>query len=148
MATEYGLTGWSRGDAIEAVAEIFRVWRGQRGRGNDERRQVLDQVLSFIERNGDARFSSAEVEDMPVRDRAGWWRNDYSDGRIYLFNKDGMREALRSFDFKRGLDVLQQAGVLISSDSSSERAKPMRIGGRMVRLYTIRADKLGADHGR
>lgn len=148
LATEYCVTGWQRGDAIDAVAEVFRVWRGQRGCGNDERRQVLDQVLSFIERNGDARFSSADVEDVPVRERAGWWRNDYSDGRIYLFNKDGMREALRSFDFKRGLDVLQEAGVLIASDSSSERAKPMRIGGRMVRLYSIRADKLGGDHGR
>ena len=78
--------------------------------------------------------------------RAGWWRDDGS-GRVYLFNKDGLREALTGFDFKRALDTLQEAGALPKADASGIRAKAQRIGKLLVRLYPIQADKLGADHG-
>jgi putative DNA primase/helicase len=149
VATEYGITGWPEGAAIEAAAEGFKSWRSMRGRGNDERRQILEQVSGFIERHGDSRFSSADgnTDDDAMRiNRAGWWRDDGSE-RVYLFNKDGMREALKGFDFKRALDTLQQAGALPEADSSGERAKAQRIGGRLVRLYPIKGEKLGADHG-
>ena len=33
-------------------------------------------------------------------------------GREYLFTADGMREALKGFDFKRALDILEAAGAL------------------------------------
>jgi len=149
VATEYGITGWPEGAASEAAAEGFKAWRATRGRGNDERRQILERVSGFIERHGDSRFSDAETHstDEPMRiNRAGWWRDDQA-GRVYLFNKDGLREALTGFDFKRALDTLQEAGALPKADASGERAKAQRIGGRLVRLYPIQADKLGGDHG-
>ena len=80
-----------------------------------------------------------------MRDRAGWWRDDDGD-RVYLFNADGIREALGGFDFKRALDHLQEAGALIDC-GQAERAKPHRIGGRRVRLYSIDPGRLGVDHG-
>ena len=58
LATEYGITGWPEGAALKAAAEAFRIWCDTRGQGNDEKRQILDQVLSFIERHGDSRFSA------------------------------------------------------------------------------------------
>ena len=120
-----------------------------RGRRNDEPRQILEQVSGFIERHGDSRFSNADAnasDDAMRINRAGWWRSDGS-GRVYLFNSEGMREAVKGFDFKRALGTLQEAGALPESDASGERAKAQRIGGRLVRLYPIQADKLGADHG-
>ncbi len=74
--------------------------------------------------------------------RAGWWRDEPA-GRVFLFNADGLREALTGFDFKRALDTLQEVGALPAS--SGERAKPQRIGGRVAKLYEIRADKLRGD---
>jgi putative DNA primase/helicase len=146
LATEYGLTGWEKGAAIEAAAECFRAWRAARGRGNDERRKILDQVAGFIERHGDSRFSDADADadaadKFKVINRAGWWRDDAA-GRVYLFNADGMREAVAGFDFKRALDVLQAAEAL--PRSSGERAKPERVAGRPtpVRLYAIHSAKL------
>ncbi len=147
LATEYGITGWPEGAAIEAAAEGFKAWRSTRGLGNDERRQILERVSGFIERHGDSRFSNADanISDDAMRfNRAGWWRDDGT-GRIYLFNAEGMREAVNGFDFKRALDTLQAAGALLKADG--ERAKAQRIGGRLVRLYQIQADKLGGDHG-
>jgi len=147
VATEYGITGWPEGEAIKAAAEGFRVWRAMRGKGNDERRQILDRVSGFIERHGDGRFSDADSNgETQIRDRAGWWR-DSQDCRVYLFTADGLREALKGFDFNRALDVLQEAGGLPAPGADGKRAKFFRIGGRGVKLYPIQADKLGGDHG-
>lgn len=147
VATEYGLTGWPEGEAIQAAAQGFKAWRSLRGRGNDERRQILDRVSGFIERHGDGRFSDANATgEIPIRDRAGWWRNTHA-GREYLFTSDGMREALKGFDFKRALDTLQEAGALPAPGADGKRARFNRINGRGMRLYPIQADKLGGDHG-
>lgn len=145
LATEFGITGWPEGAAIEAAAVGLQAWRSTRGRGNDERRQVLEQVAAFIERHGDSRFSDADGTNDTMRiNRAGWWR-DADGGRVYLFNAEGMREAVKGFDIKRALDTLQEVGAL--PGTGGERSKGQRIDGRLVRLYPIQADKLGGDHG-
>lgn len=147
MATEYGITGWPEGAAIEAAAECFRVWRAARGRGNDERRQILQQVSGFIDRHGDGRFSDADHNgETQVRDRAGWWRNN-TEGREYLFTTEGMHEALKGHDFKRALDVLQEAGALPTPGVDGKRARFYRIGGRGGKLYPVQAERLEGEHG-
>lgn len=149
VATEYGITGWPEGAAIEAAAVGFKAWQSTRGRGNDERRQILDRVSGFIERHGDSRFSNAdtsETSDTMRVNRAGWWR-DAHEGRAYLFTAEGLREALTGFDFNRALDALQEAGALPIPGADGKRAKFYRIGGRGVKLYPVQADKLGGDHG-
>lgn len=148
IATEYGITGWPEGAAIEAAKECFTAWRSLRGRGNDERRQIVQQLSGFIERHGDARFSDADDKgESPVRDRAGWWRNSLT-GREYLFTTEGMHEALKGFDFNHALNTLQALGVIPMPGADGKRAKAMRIGGRApMKLYTVDADKLGDAHG-
>lgn len=147
VASEYGITGWPQGEAIKAAAVSFRTWCAMRGPGNDERRQVLDRVSGFIERHGDSRFSDADnICKNVIRERAGWWR-DGADGRAYLFNAEGLREALKGFDFNRALDALQAAGALPPPGADGKRAKFYRFEGRGVKLYPIHADKLGGDHG-
>jgi putative DNA primase/helicase len=148
LATEYGLTGWPEGAAIDAAEIGFNAWRSLRGRGNDERRQILERVSDFIERHGDARFSNVDaVGENPVRDRAGWWQST-PEGRTYLFTADGMREALRGFDFARALDELVTCGALAKPNADGKRARFYRIGGRPMKLYPIAFDKLEAGcHG-
>ncbi|MEF8697708.1 MAG: DUF927 domain-containing protein [Candidatus Accumulibacter sp. UW25] len=158
LATEYGITGWPEGEATKAAAEGFTLWRSLRGRGNDERRQILERVSDFIERHGDARFSRMRTPEetkmfngdpdqssgLIVRDRAGWYR-DIDGGREYLFTAEGLREALKGFDFTRGLDTLQTAGALPPSGADGKRAKSYRPDGRPVKLYAINADRLAFD---
>jgi putative DNA primase/helicase len=147
LATEYGLTGWPEGEAVKAAVDGFNAWRSMRGRGNDERRQIIQKVSDFIERHGDGRFSSADANgENQTRDRAGWWR-DTQNGRLYLFTAEGMREALKGFDFKRALDELQACGAIPKPGADGKRAKPENIGGRKVRVYEVLADALGGDHG-
>lgn len=144
LATEYCVTGWPQGMATDAAAEIFAVWRENRGgSGNDERRKILEQVADFIERNGDGRFDNVSGETQPRRDRAGWWEADEHGNRIYLFTAGGLREALdNKFELRRALPVLQQAGALPPPNASGERSHSRRINGQSVRVYIIAPDKL------
>lgn len=149
LATQYGVTDWPVGDAIKAASHAFKLWQAGHGKGNDERRQIAEKVQGFIERHGDARFANADYTGnmQPVRDRAGWWRNN-GDGREYLFTPAGMREALKGFDFKRALDVLQELGALPAPGSDGKRARFTRMHDFRGRLYPINPEKLeGGDYG-
>lgn len=145
LATEYGIVPWREGDAIQAAATAFGLWRSLRGKGNDERRQIAEQLSDFLTRHGDARFSNVDAtNDVAIRDRAGWW-HDTPEGREYLLTSEGMREALHGFDLKRALDVLEELGSL-TPGSGGKRSIPIRINGRLMRLYQIDPNKLGGEH--
>jgi putative DNA primase/helicase len=150
LATNYGVTGWAPGDATQAAAVGFAAWlslRGGAAQGNSERWQIMERVTSFIERHGDSRFSDADDTDaqhaLLVRDRAGWWRST-GEGRIFLFTADGLREALEGFDFHRALDTLQEVGAIAAPGADGKRAKPVRINGRVVKLYAVNPAEGGA----
>lgn len=148
LATEYGITGWQEGAATEAAVIGFAAWRSMRGKGNDERRQILDKLSGFLERHGDSRFSDWTNNGATIRDRAGWWKPDGDGGRLYLFSAEGLREALKGFDFKRALDVLEACGVIPKASTTGERSRTESIGGRKVRVYQVQADVLqGASNG-
>jgi putative DNA primase/helicase len=142
LATEYGVTGWPKGEAIKAAAAGFSAWNQIRGkgRGNLERDQVAERMSGFIERHGDSRFSDVESDDEKqasmVRERAGWWQSTGA-GRRYLFTAEGMREALKGFDFNRALDALQEAGAIDPPGADGKRAKFRRIRGAGVKLYAV-----------
>jgi putative DNA primase/helicase len=143
LATTYGVTGWAEGDAINAAGVGFAAWlslRGGAAQGNSERGQIMERITSFIERHGDSRFSDADSTDaqhaLMVRDRAGWWRST-GEGRTYLFTADGLREALKGFDFSRALDTLQEVGAIAAPGADGKRAKAVRINGRVVKLYAV-----------
>lgn len=148
LATEYGITGWQEGDAGKAAAHAFKLWQSGRRKGNNEKHQIVDRVQGFIDRHGDGRFTDVNLtNEVIMKDRAGWWR-DTSEGREYLFTSEGMREALKGFDFKRALDALQELGALPESTANGERSRFFRIAHRGVKLYPINPDKLaGGNHG-
>lgn len=143
LSIEYGITEWPKGTALNAAVEGFRIWCSTRGQGNDEKRQILDQVLNFIERHGDSRFSAINSSDeVIVRDRAGWWIKE-SETRIYLFTAGGMKEALKGFDLKRCLDILVSVGALPEpSTTKGERLRQRKIDGKNTRVYEINTEKL------
>jgi putative DNA primase/helicase len=59
-----------------------------------------------------------------------------------------MHEATKGIDFKRALDVLQEAKALPKPGANGERTRFFRIAGRGLKLYPIDPDKLsGCEHG-
>lgn len=139
LATEYGLTGWAPQQAMEAALLAFTAWKAEQGGIPSEHEQILASVQTFIERHGDARFSDIQgdaVHAATVRDRAGYWRDD-AGGRLYLFNGEGLKEALGGFDLNRGLDALDTAGWIAEREGRARSIKIQRRGQR-GRFYAIR----------
>jgi putative DNA primase/helicase len=146
-ATEYGLTGWHEGEALEAAIELFNAWREFRGQGQTETRQILQGIRYFIDRHGDSRFSGLEqetktmyqgdnIDQRPVvRDRAGYWK-DTDRGRIFLFNSSALQEAATGFDLKVILQTLNEAEWIIEKDHK-KNSKKIKIEGRTIPLYWI-----------
>ena len=150
-ATEYGLTGWSKGDALQSIVELMKHWQDFRGEGQTETRQILECVQSFIERHGDGRFSGLHDSNMAkendnksndnidqkpiVRDRAGYWK-DSDDGRVYLFNSSALKEAAIGYDLKFILRTLEESGWIVAHDVK-RHSKKVRVENRSLNLYWI-----------
>ena len=72
LATEYGLTGWPQGTAIDAAKTLFNEWRKHRPSGNQEAPAMLEAVQNFIDKHGGSRFENEREMNGPIiRDRAG-----------------------------------------------------------------------------
>jgi putative DNA primase/helicase len=113
LATEAGITGWKKGDALQAVGNVFNSWKNEREHtGDSEIHDLMRTLRGFIERHGDSRFSDRADNLMMIRDRAGWYSNSNGQ-RIYMFTSEGMRDALKGFDYKRSVDDLCKNGVII-----------------------------------
>ncbi|RZO83051.1 MAG: DUF927 domain-containing protein [Oceanococcus sp.] len=136
LATKHGITGWPEGAAIEAAREGFASWRKLRGSGRDERREILAALSAFLDTFGHSRFPAVGGPSL-ARDRAGW-----KEGDRYLFTSAGLHEALKGFDFRRALDVLQGENVLTDA-GGSKRSHSKRLEGRVVQVYAIDANRLG-----
>lgn len=147
LATAYGVTEWQDGEATKAAAVGFNAWLAQRGdvTGNSEPEQVLQVLRSFIERHGDSRFSCAtgpfDDQQQAVRDRAGWWAM-VGGSMEHWFSTEGMREALKGFDFNSAIRILQGRGVLAPAGKDGKSSRKERIHGRSTRVYKVYTDKL------
>ncbi|WP_139790013.1 DUF927 domain-containing protein [Halomonas sp. BC2] len=139
LAAEYGLVGWKQGEAMAAAVDAFQAWAAEQGGARTEHEQILANVFGFIERHGDARFSNVDADPAHgpvVHNRAGWWRDD-ADGRAFLFNREGLNEALGGFDLKRGTEALEVAGWIVGRESAA-RSIRIYINGTRRRVYVIR----------
>ncbi len=146
-ATEYGLTGWQEGEALESVIELFNAWRDFRGKGQTETRQILQGIRHFIDRHGDSRFSGIEensirsyqgdnIDQRPVvRERAGYWK-DTDKGRIFLFNSPALQEAAPGFDLNCILRALNESKWIVDKDFG-KNSKKVKVGGRSISFYWI-----------
>lgn len=139
LATEYGITGWERGEALGAAVSGFNLWREYRGEGQTENRRILNGVGRFINAFGDSRFTAVNDENPPkAPSRAGWFRDDES-GRVYLFTKDALKEAASGFDARRIVAALTDSGWITEYDEGRKTKKtyiPSR--NKSLNLYAIR----------
>jgi putative DNA primase/helicase len=151
LATEWGITGWRQGEAIEAAERCFREWLKRRGTiGASDLEAAIRQVRAFFESNGASRFqtlnpASLETEAEGILNRAGFKRRTKDRETEYLVLLEVFRnEVCAGYNYQAVLKELDKRRFLVR-DGSNMAIKPRLPELGSVRVYCIRAAILDAD---
>ncbi|QOY96575.1 DUF927 domain-containing protein [Massilia sp. UMI-21] len=140
LATFYGITGWTAGEAITAAHKCFAAWLDAFGGvGNREERNILAQVRAFFEAHGASRFEDIHATgDQRIINRAGFYRTGVSGDREYLVLPEAFkRELCQGNDIKTVTAELLKAGWLAPGEGSRTTQKPRIPGLGTTRCYVL-----------
>ncbi len=151
LATEWELTGWRPGEAIEASERCFHEWVRARGtKGASDIEAAISQVRSFLGANGASRFQllnpvQPDIAAERITNRAGFKRLN-SDGQTeYLILQETFRtETCAGYSYAAVLRDLDKRGFLVR-EHPNMTVKPRLPELGSIRVYCIRASILEGD---
>jgi uncharacterized protein (DUF927 family) len=149
LATEFGITGWPKGEAGRAAETCFRAWLSRRGTtGEQEIQAGIRQVRSYIEAYGDSRFYAA-WEDEPDRvvTRAGYRRKTPEGWEYFVLPEQWRGELARGFEPSDLAFAMIGRGLMTADkpDASGKRVSSRRlsVNGQEIRVYHLLPKILG-----
>jgi len=138
LASFYGITGWTEGEATRAAKTCFAAWlEAAGGIGDRDERALLDQVKAFFEAHGSSRFedmSQGAHTDQRVLNRAGFVRNTCG-GREFLVLPEALKEITKGYDPKMAVRVLAARGWIAPGADGKTAQKPRLPGMGPTRCY-------------
>jgi uncharacterized protein (DUF927 family) len=144
LATQYGLTGWNRGESLAVAIAIFNDWVAAKGGfGNQEEKMLLYKLRCFFQKYQYSRFlpinAYDETDEKTLNETIGY-RKNMSDGTIFFYAyperfKDALkREVIADID-----DVLKLTaglGILERTDNK-HFTKAVRIKNKFIRMLVF-----------
>ncbi len=167
IASEWGITGWPKNAAVEALYEIFQSWLNERGStASNEELMAKKQLAAFISRHGSARFETwmkplmrlnddGQLEqdetpiasNKPIQNRAGWRRVAEIDGKQsfqFYLTDDAMAEALAGLDIRPAVKSLADSGFILRDSSGKNKVSCEPPGvGKTIRIYLVPSHIIG-----
>jgi putative DNA primase/helicase len=148
LATDAGITGWEKDEAITAAANCLESWISSRGTtGALDAESAVKQVRRFLEAHGASRFQpvrhqTAEAgmdsldENQLVVNRAGF-RRKTNDGEMeYLVLPETFKsEVCASFDYRMVVHALEDRGFLERQPPSL--TKRVRVPGNVDPIWVF-----------
>jgi uncharacterized protein (DUF927 family) len=158
FAQSFGILPWGPGEAVKAARRCFEDWLLERGGiGDAETTGGIDQVRSFLQAHGMARFVPAWEREDPIavygstrpppiqRDVAGY-RKETTEGWEYFITVGGWKEICAGFNPKTLAKTFRDNGWLLPDPDRKHITRSIRIpGGAQSRYYCIAAGFLGDD---
>lgn len=139
-ATEKGLTGWQEGEALNAVSWCLKDWLTARGGvGNQEDKQILEQVKYFFEQHAESRFYDLTAgKDQKVINMAGYKDKVLDEWEYYVLPTVFKNDVCSGLNINLAKDVLTKKGWLKYEDSQQKK-----INGSNQRVYIFTSDLWG-----
>jgi len=140
LATEWDITAWQPGEAIDAAARALTDWITTRGGLiSAEVTTALAQVRRFFEAHGDSRFEPLDrmEEARPVNNRAGWRWGLGEQREWYVPPETWKAEVCVGLDATATARMLADLGMLRRATDGFQWVK--KIKGRATRVYVITA---------
>ncbi|GHT94596.1 alkaline-shock protein [Alphaproteobacteria bacterium] len=145
LATKYGITGWPVGEAKNAALRCFNDWiRDKGGFGNQEEKQWLAQIKSYLETYAHIRFqriaNHKTFDNTFFGERAGYVESrTEADGILedvyYIFPEYFKNTIANGIPLRAVTKLLVDLGIL-ESEKGSTTARPY-INGKRQRMYLI-----------
>ncbi|HEY9681066.1 MAG TPA: DUF927 domain-containing protein [Oculatellaceae cyanobacterium] len=139
LATELGLTGWTKTESFAAAKVCFEAWLANRSSNEpEEDAQAVKAVRNFIESNQFTRFIPWAVDQRKDKNIYGGFVG-YVDGDArFLLTPGGFEEACKGFAVKVVSDALTRKGMLESDpDGKTSRAVYEPEKKKTKRFYVI-----------
>lgn len=145
MASLYGITGWSEGEAYKAVEVCLAAWMKERGHvANQEDVGVMEQIKRFFTANQYSRFAGWDIADHP-RDMVGFRRVEKDaatgeDSTVFYVLPTGWKEICKGFDQVKAARLCVESGCLLVGGNGKLQsvARLPDIGNQ--RVYKITSD--------
>ncbi|MBX3616834.1 DUF927 domain-containing protein [Nitrosomonas sp.] len=145
LATDWDITGWLPGEAMQAAITCFKAWlQAFGGEGNKEERAMIEQVRHFLELHGEARFTDsdrANADDShapKTLNRAGF-REKNHEGELEFFCLPEVfkTEICKGFDSRSVARLLIDRGCMKPGDGRNLATKKRLPGCGMQRVFHI-----------
>lgn len=160
LATQWGVTGWAKGEAIKAAFRLCRDWiQAYGGEGNKEPRRMVEQVQAWIQANSGTRLedhrrpSVTDTHAPRTMNRAGWKKptketaslNEPDQVFEYLLYPAVFRSELcNGFDPSAVAKELDKRGLLVRSKDSLMQKFREPGAGKPGWFYVIPSAILGS----
>lgn len=139
-ATANGLTSWQEGEALNAVSWCLKDWLTARGGvGNQEDKQILEQVKYFFEQHAESRFYDLTAgKDQKVINMAGYKDKVLDEWEYYVLPTVFKNDVCSGLNINLAKEILTKKGWLKYEDSQQKK-----INGSNQRVYIFTSDLWG-----
>jgi uncharacterized protein (DUF927 family) len=153
LATRYGITGWPVGEALTAAIDEFGRWIDNKGGfGNQEEKQMLEQIKYFFATYAQSKFQeilNGKTFGISsyLNERAGFRETrTNADGSTeevyYVFPEYFKNIVARGLNLKNISRLLIDEGILEPENSKYFQAR-VYVNGKRQRMYLINSRIFG-----
>jgi uncharacterized protein (DUF927 family) len=145
LATDWGITEWQPGEAMQAAITCFKAWlQAFGGEGNKEERAMIEQVRHFLELHGEARFT--DIDRSVIKDdhaprtlnKAGF-REKNAEGNLeyYCYPEVFKAEICKGYDYRAVVRLLIDRGYMRKGEGRNLLPKVRLPGDGDKRVFHI-----------
>jgi putative DNA primase/helicase len=147
LATRYGVTGWPAGEALTAAIDEFGRWISHKGGfGNQEEKQMLEQIRYFFSTYAQSKFQKIvrgkTFECSNISERAGFTETrTNADGStedlFYVFPEYFKNVIAKGLSLKIVSKLLIDQGIMETKQAGERTTTVISIDGKLCRMYVI-----------
>jgi putative DNA primase/helicase len=142
LAVGWQLLPWEKGHAIKLCQQLYQEWQSTQPDGSHEDEAIIIELVDYITRYGDTRFSALNDIDHRANPRSGYYEFDNdNDTCIYYVVSTGLKDIFPGKDIKRVVKALRQAGLYYET-GKNEAAFVKRIHGQPTKVHALRLPEI------
>lgn len=136
LAVRWQLLPWETGHATHLCLELYQEWQSTQPCGSHEDEVIITELVDYVTRYGDSRFSALNDPDHRANPRSGYYEF-INEECVYYVLSSGLKDICPGKDTKRIVKALRQAELYVQT-GTKEAAMVKRIHGQPMKVHALR----------